>query len=468
LSLRSIAFKEDYRSGRDDALKDFFLPAFKVACRYDRAVGYFSSSALECFAEPLGQFVQFGGTIRLVTSVELRDEDAAVIESGRSAAEVCEERVLEVIGREFGPGAVSTGVRKLGALLEAGRLEIKIATPVRGRGIYHEKVGIFHDEGEDYVAFSGSTNESREALLHNYECIDVYPSWEATSRARGKVAHFEALWAGVAPGARTYTFPEAAERKLIRAIKEAPLRGGAAGTGDDEGLWPHQQAAIAEFMDKRRGILEMATGTGKTRTALVILGRLIRSSAIQTAIIAADGNDLLDQWWGDVAGVVAESYPRFRLLRHYGAHHDRDEYLIDPENTVLLMASPFSSTRPIAAPTPGSAGCSRSARDVPARPGAGSTGATSSPTEKVSSQFCCPMPRTTDAGCSCAACGTPSAIVPTWRSPCAAGRTTSSASTSWRRWRGRQASQRSSPTTCSSTSQGGACSRTSSPASATT
>jgi superfamily II DNA or RNA helicase len=338
LSLRSIAFKEDYRSGRDDALKDFFLPAFKVARRYDRAVGYFSSSALECFAEPLGQFIQFGGTIRLVTSVELRDEDAAVIESGRSAAEVCEERVLEVIGREFGPGAVSTGVRKLGALLEAGRLEIKIATPARGRGIYHEKVGIFHDEGEDYVAFSGSTNESREALLHNYECIDVYPSWEATSRARGKVAHFEALWAGVASGARTYTFPEAAKRKLIRAIKEAPLRGGAAGTGDDEGLWPHQHAAIAELMDKRRGILEMATGTGKTRTALVILGRLIRSSAIQTAIIASDGNDLLDQWWGDVAGVVAESYPRFRLLRHYGANHDRDEYLIDPENTVLLCS----------------------------------------------------------------------------------------------------------------------------------
>ena len=78
MSLQSIAFKEEYRSGRDDALRDFFLPAFKVARRYDRAVGYFSSSALECFAEPFGEFVQFGGTVRLVTSVELRDEDVAV------------------------------------------------------------------------------------------------------------------------------------------------------------------------------------------------------------------------------------------------------------------------------------------------------------------------------------------------------------------------------------------------------
>ncbi len=338
MSLRSIAFKEEYRSGRDDALRAFFLLAFKVARRYDRAVGYFSSSALECFAEPFGQFVQFGGTVRLVTSVELRDEDVAVIAAGRSAQEVCEERLLEVIDREFGPGAVSSGVRKLGALLEAGRLEIKIATPAHGRGIYHEKVGVFYGDGDEYVAFSGSTNESREALVHNYECIDVYPSWEAPSRARGKKEHFEALWAGIAPGARTYSFPEAAKRKLIRAIKEAPARGVPANAGDEDGLWPHQKAAIAEFMDKRRGILEMATGTGKTRTALVILARLIRSSAIQTAIIAADGNDLLDQWWGDVAAVVAESYPRFRLLRHYGPHHDRDEYLIDPENSVLLCS----------------------------------------------------------------------------------------------------------------------------------
>ena len=40
----------------------------------------------------------------------------------------------------------------------------------------------------------------------------------------------------------------------------------------------------------------------------------------------------------------------------------------------------FSSTRPIAPPTPGSAGCSRSARGAAARPSATSTGPISSPT----------------------------------------------------------------------------------------
>ncbi|WP_207462162.1 DEAD/DEAH box helicase family protein [Azospirillum sp. SYSU D00513] len=338
MGLRDIEFAEEYRSGEDDALNAFFLPAFKVAKSYDRAVGYFSSSALECFAAPFDRFVQFGGSVRLVTSVELREADVEVMRDAAVREALCEERILEVIEREFTGKAVSSGVQKLAALLEIGRLEIKIVTPQNGIGIYHEKVGIFFGDADDYVAFSGSTNESREALIHNYECIDVYPSWEVPSRARRKKDHFQALWKGVAPGATTYGFSEAAKRKLIRAIKSAPVR--SRGDSEDEvaGLWPHQRDAVAEFFAKRRGILEMATGTGKTRTALSILSRLIRSSAIRTAIIAADGNDLLDQWGGDLAAVVSESYPRFRLLRHYGPHHDRDEYLLDPENTVLLCS----------------------------------------------------------------------------------------------------------------------------------
>lgn len=71
------------------------------------------------------------------------------------------------------------------------------------------------------------------------------------------------LWAGVAPGAWTYSFPEAARRKLIRAIKEAPPRGAPPGADDEHGLWPHQQEAIAKFMDKRHDSLEMATGSSQ-------------------------------------------------------------------------------------------------------------------------------------------------------------------------------------------------------------
>jgi len=95
---------------------------------------------------------------------------------------------------------------------------------------------------------------------------------------------------------------------------------------------------MQEFLHQRRGILEMATGTGKTRTALAILAHLINHGSIRTAIVTTDGSDLLDQWATDLTTRLQECSPRFRLLRHYREHHQRDEYLIDPDRSVLLCS----------------------------------------------------------------------------------------------------------------------------------
>ena len=91
------------------------------------------------------------------------------------------------------PTVIGDGVARLARLLEMGRLEIQIAVPRSGTGIYHEKIGLFID-GDDFVAFAGSSNESRTAFENNRECLDVYPSWSSTSRAERKRAHFETLW----------------------------------------------------------------------------------------------------------------------------------------------------------------------------------------------------------------------------------------------------------------------------------
>jgi hypothetical protein len=71
MALRNINYQEDYRSGYDNIVADFFRPSLQMASVYWRAVGYFSSSSLEAFGSPLGEFIKGGGTIRLVTSVEL-------------------------------------------------------------------------------------------------------------------------------------------------------------------------------------------------------------------------------------------------------------------------------------------------------------------------------------------------------------------------------------------------------------
>lgn len=75
MCLRNINYQEDYRTGYDDFLRDFLRPALQEAREYWRAVGFLSSSALEALGAPLGQFVKNEGSIRLVTSVQLSEQD---------------------------------------------------------------------------------------------------------------------------------------------------------------------------------------------------------------------------------------------------------------------------------------------------------------------------------------------------------------------------------------------------------
>jgi superfamily II DNA or RNA helicase len=219
------------------------------------------------------------------------------------------------------------------------KLEIRIAQPISGRGIYHEKLGLFTDEAGAFVVFAGSANESRTAYECNYECIDVFTSWQEPRRAVAKKKYFEQLWSGRAPGTLIYEFPEAARRELIRVVKHQLTTTGSSVPLVQQGsLWPHQLQAIDAFLATRRGILEMATGSGKTRVALEILTRLINESGITTVIIDARGTDLLDQWSGQLAGALGGLKSNFRLLRHYEQHHDRDEYILDPTGSVLLCS----------------------------------------------------------------------------------------------------------------------------------
>src|SRR5882762_5544791 len=101
MSLRELSFEEDYRTGEHNILDGVFRPALSEALRYWRAVGYFSSSALESFGAPLGEFIRNGGSIRLITSVELREEDIAAIQQGLSRQEICERRIEQIIDEEF-------------------------------------------------------------------------------------------------------------------------------------------------------------------------------------------------------------------------------------------------------------------------------------------------------------------------------------------------------------------------------
>ncbi len=336
MALREIQYKPDYRSGYDDLVADLFRPSLHAAKHYWRAVGYFSSSALESFGAPLGAFLKRDGHIRLITSVELSADDLEAIKSGITKKEICSQRLEHIIDTTFSEG-VGDGTARLALLLELKRLEIRIAVPKNGTGLYHEKIGIFFDE-QDFVAFTGSSNESRNAFENNRECVDVYSSWNDTKRAHRKRAHFEALWNKTDPGVLVFEFPEAARRKLIRA-SQTP-RSPAAELPKSHNKWRHQDEALAVFMKAERGVLNMATGTGKTRIALNIIEALFDKRLVDTIIVCTDGIDLLDQWYEEVLGLFASVRKTHQLLRHYEKHKQLNDFILSPAGSVLLISRP--------------------------------------------------------------------------------------------------------------------------------
>ena len=331
-----MEYQEDYRSGYDSIVDDFFRPSLAGSREYWRAVGYFSSSALESFGAPLGDFIKNGGFIRLVTSVELSHSDLEAIQNGAPKQDICAQRLERIIADDFADG-IGDGTARLARLLELGRLEIQIAVPKSGTGIYHEKIGLFFD-GDDYVAFTGSSNESRNALENNRECLDVFPSWSSAARAERKKAHFEELWENRDEGVEVYGFPEAARRQLIRVCGEWE-----AGRRPDKqeakakiDKWRHQDEALEKFLAAERGVLNMATGTGKTRTSIKILRRLFEQGSIDTVIVSTDGNDLLDQWHEELLAVRKDV--EARIFRHYRSLREREAFLLEPKNSILLVS----------------------------------------------------------------------------------------------------------------------------------
>ncbi len=220
MSLKYLALKDEYRSDRSSLIHDFYVPCLENATVYSRAVGFFSSTSMAAVAKGLKTLIRSGGKMQLVASPYLSAEDTEAINQGlRKREEVITSAILRELDQEF-EQVVRNRLACLAWLLEQGVLEIKLAVAQHNGyyGTYHEKLGIFTDGGGNIVAFTGSANESSTALIENFECIDVFCSWEpgVRNRALQKAENFQRLWNNCTPNLEVVDFPEAAKRSLLR------------------------------------------------------------------------------------------------------------------------------------------------------------------------------------------------------------------------------------------------------------
>lgn len=259
--------------------------------------------------------------MRVVSSPILSGEDIESIHRGyRDRPALIRKPCLEILNGSFAEVRGQIG-HLLSWLVAAGRFDLKIAvlnTPT-GR-IYHEKLGIFKDELNHHVAFSGSANESMAALRENFEVVDIFRSWidQEERRVTRKRADFDALWNNETSGLDVYSFPEAARLGLLRVREDsetdvAPLESRVTfspysgpllgleetlGIPSDLVLRPHQIEGVREwFRNSCRGILEMATGSGKTLTALAAAAKVYEQvGAPFLIVVVCPYKHLVTQW----------------------------------------------------------------------------------------------------------------------------------------------------------------------------
>lgn len=319
MDLSSITFKPEYRSFVDDIPKDFYEPALKNAMLYQRAVGFFSSSSLAAISEGIEGLIQNGGKMCLVASPKLSPEDIKAIKEGYEEREIIENALSREINIDDEKNR--TRLSYISRLIADGYLDVKIAFLARNNEIsmYHEKLGIISDDKNNAIAFSGSMNESENAFSGNYEAFDVFCSWTHDSeRVFQKQLAFKAIWEDYEPGVKTIEFPQVVKNKLLEAyhpeyeslkIKEEKIHIEYDNKNnkdiylpDDFEIRDYQEKAIAKWKENSYiGIYDMATGTGKTLTALASIEQLYRDNNGRLAvIIICPYQHLVEQWVEDI------------------------------------------------------------------------------------------------------------------------------------------------------------------------
>ena len=328
MDLKELALKRYYDSDSDDILNSFYIPALSVSTKYQRLAGFFSSTSLAVAAKGIIGLLQNKGKMELICSARLSEQDVkSIVDAKKSVADVIsnyslrEFDELEKLENEF----VSNHVKALGWMVANNLLEIKIAVlkddekrpldykQVLRHGMFHQKVGILYDGEGNIVSFSGSDNESASGWIGNIEEFKVFFSWDdgTYSYVRADCGKFQKFWGDSANRTEIIDVPDAVRRKLIEITPhdiedlERKMKSGYPLQKDKKRkevvLWDHQKLAVEKWLKNgKRCMFEMATGTGKTFTALFAVKKLFEEEKRAVVVIACPYNHLITQWRDDL------------------------------------------------------------------------------------------------------------------------------------------------------------------------
>lgn len=315
---------------------ELYEPCLKWATTYDRGVGYFSSGWITINAKGMADFASRGGKARWITSPILSESDYLAMSGDLDNSEIA-DFFRDIISRNIDELVIQLEENTLNALawmIYDGIIEFRFAVPKMHLldGDFHDKFGIFSD-GENALSFSGSVNDSIKGTV-NYESIKVFKSWTGMIEyVNSDKSRFKKLWWNKDKNLSIFTLSDALKEKIFK-LKKSPRPYTYEKKDEQPNKWIHQDKALEIFLKEKHGILEMATGTGKTKTAIKIIAKLFEIAAIKRVIITMHGNDLLEQWCRE----IYKNTESLRVYKYFAGNKEFTRFLLNPDRAVLVVS----------------------------------------------------------------------------------------------------------------------------------
>lgn len=327
-----------YEIPAQDLIGEVIIPAMSLSEEVRIEAGFFSSRCLAQVAPGLAAFVNdTRGTLQLMVSPEISEEDQDAIRRGIRDPQTVLEQSVEMLfeNARLSESAIERhAVETLAFLLASGRLDMRVV--LMTRGMYHKKIWLFRS-GDRWLAIHGSGNATERGLLVNGEQMSIDRAWMDGSRSEERVQMFLYQWSKRWQNrvSSSLTIKLCHSLKMLRShARLLPptvddfwdawrLDHGAGlepilphGRNDEslshrlqvpswlewrQGAYRHQGDAVDAVVREGGGILSIATGGGKTKTAL------IASTEIQDhndghlcVVILAPSSPLIRQWTSEV------------------------------------------------------------------------------------------------------------------------------------------------------------------------
>lgn len=362
---------------KDDVTAEVLVPALRSSASLDVMIGYFSSSSFAELAPGLATFLRnTESPLRMVVSPFVTTDDYRVLTNNKAELASFVRRILidDVPDEDT---IVRHTLACFSWLITQGRLLLKVA--VMRDALFHPKVWLF-DDGSAKAALHGSTNLTRAGLARNREQLTLSRDWkgeEPTFHINRLRREFDDLWSGGDQDCCVLPLPDAVKNDVIARYRPDDVMDedslgaiwrkahGVSPPVSPDALEPaalkvpphlvyevgdfaHQGQAVRSWEDAhRRGVLEMATGSGKTITSMICATRVQDETGRLLVVVSAPYRPLIEQWCHEVrqfgvrpTNLTAAGGPKARdrevkqAARRLRMGHTRTEVLVVSHDTL--------------------------------------------------------------------------------------------------------------------------------------